>query len=345
MALQLSKKEMLFSQLHSLLTAGLDFSRSFEMLISGEKDVKIKNILEKLYADVVSGRTLWKALQESNAFSPLDCGVIRIGEETGRLAETLAFLTGYYHKNIEQRRMITSAVSYPLIILATAFIVVTFMILVIVPMFEQIYTRMGSELPALTQSIIAFSKKFPLFVAFLTLIALSAGILLYATKEKESTQRNVARVLLRIPIIGGIIRHNCQCNFCKLLYLLTSSGVPLLHGVKLLEEVITFYPYKNSFHQICIRLEQGELFTAGLAVYPNIYNRKLVTLLRVGEETNRLPFMLKKQGDELTAELEYKLKSLGTLLEPILIICIGIMVAVILISMYLPMFRLGGVIN
>lgn len=344
MALQSSKKEMFFSQLHSLLTAGLDFNRSFEMLISGEKEKKLTFILKKLYADVVNGLTLWKALQESKEFSPLDCGVIRIGEETGRLAETLAFLTDYYHKNMEQRRMITSAVSYPFIILGTAVIVLTFMLLVIVPMFEQIYTRMGSELPALTQSIIVFSKKLPLFFAVLTLLTVSAGILLYATKEKESTQRNVAGVLLRIPIIGGIIRYNCQCNFCKLLYLLTSSGVPLLHGIKLLEEVITFYPYRNSFHEICVLLERGELFTTGLALHPHIYNRKLITLLRVGEETNKLPFMLQKQGNELTVELEYKLKSLGTMLEPILIICIGIMVAVILISMYLPMFKLGGVI-
>lgn len=336
---------MLFSQLHSLLTVGLDFSRSFEMLITGEKDKRLKYVLEQLYSDVVSGCTLWRALQESKEFSPLDYGVIRIGEETGRLAETLAFLTDYYHKSIEQRRMITSAVSYPLIILATAVIVVTFMVLVIVPMFEQIYTRMGSELPGLTQGIIAFSKSFPLYFGILTVLVCSVGMALYTTREKESTQRNCAAILLRIPVVSSIIRHNCQCNFCKLLYLLTGSGVPLLHSVKLLEQIITFYPYQTSFGEIAFLLEQGELFTTGLGKYPHIYNRKLITLLRVGEETNKLPFMLKRQGEELTVELEYKLKILGTMLEPVLIIFIGAMVAVILISMYLPMFKLGGVIN
>lgn len=345
MALQSQKKEMLFSQLHSLLTAGLDFSRSFEMLIDGEKDKRLKLILRDLYENVVNGYTLWRALLESKEFSPLDYGVIRIGEETGKLAQTLTFLSDYYHNKLEQKRMITSAVSYPLIILATAVIVVIFMVLVIVPMFEQVYSRMGSELPLLTRSIISFSKSFPIYFAGIMGIAISIGIFIYYTKEKESTQKNIAAILLHIPVVSSIIRHNYQCNFCKLLYLLTSSGVPLLHGVKLLEDIITFYPYKHSFVQTCILLEQGESFTTGLAQYPAIYNQKLITLLRVGEETNRLPFMLKKQGEELSVELEYKLKFLGTILEPILIILIGIMVAIILISMYLPMFKLGGVIN
>lgn len=345
MALTHQKKEMLFSQLHSLLTAGLDFSRSFELLIESEKEVRIRELLESIYAGIVRGDTLWLALKESREFSALDYGVIRIGEETGKLAQTLDFLTDYYHKYIEQKRMITSSLSYPLIILVTAGLVVVFMVLVVVPMFEQVYTRMGSELPALTKGIIAFSKVFPLYAAGGLATGLFVGTWLYLKREQEQTQKNISRVLLKIPIVSSILKHNHQCNFCKLLYLLTSSGVPLLQGVQLLEQIISFYPYRVSFRQICTLLEQGELFSQGLEQYPHLYNKKLTTLLKVGEESNKLPFMLKKQGDELAVELEYKLKYLGTLLEPVLILFIGVMVAIILISMYLPMFKLGGVIQ
>lgn len=336
---------MFFSQLHSLLTAGLDFNRSFELLIASEKEMRTKELLENIYTAIVRGKTLWIALGESNQFSALDCGVIRIGEETGKLAQTLAFLTDYYHKSIARRRMIISSLSYPLIILATAMLVVIFMMVLVVPMFEQVYTRMGSELPALTQAMIACSKAFPYYAVAGVGLAGFVGTWIYAKKESESMQKNVAAVLLRTPVVSAILRHNHQCNFCKLLYLLTSSGVPLLMGIRLLEQIITFYPYRVSFREISGRLEQGGLFSHGLEQFPHLYNPKLTTLLKVGEESSKLPFMLQKQGEELAVELEYKLKQLGTLLEPILILFIGMMVAVILISMYLPMFKLGGVIQ
>ena len=340
-----SRKEMLFSQLHSLLTAGLDFNRSFELLIECERDDSTKRLLKKIYASIINGETLWFTLKSSNQFKPLDYGVIRIGEETGKLAETLAFLTDYYHKKIAQSRMVSSALSYPLIILSTAAMVVIFMVMVVVPMFEQVYARMGSELPALTRAVISFSKSFPIFFALITLSILSIGAFIYLRKEKESTQRIVAAIVLRIPLAGTIVKYNCQCSFCKLLYLLTVSGLPLLHGIQLLEEIITFYPYRKSFAKIATALEQGASFSQGMEEDADLYNKKLLTLLRVGEESNKLPFMFQRQGEELTTELEYKLKSIGTLLEPILILLIGVMVAIILISMYLPMFKLGGVIN
>lgn len=158
------KKEVLFSELHSLLTSGLDFGRSFRLLIDGETDKRVKVLLEELYASVIIGHSLWESFVASGKFSPLDSGVLRIGEETGRVDESLRFLADYYRKREEQRRMITGAVSYPLIILSTAMLVLVFMILVIVPMFEQVYARMGGELPAITRWIISLSGNFPVYL-------------------------------------------------------------------------------------------------------------------------------------------------------------------------------------
>ena len=112
----------------------------------------------------------------------------------------------------------------------------------------------------------------------------------------------------------------------------------------MLKDIITFYPYQRSFDIICEGLKRGEFFADKLGEFPHIYDRKLYTLVRVGEETNRLEDMLQKQGEDLTRELEHKLKQLGNLLEPVLIMGVGGLVAIVLISMYLPMFRLGGVI-
>jgi type IV pilus assembly protein PilC len=340
-----SRKESFFSELHSLLASGLDFSHAFRLLIDGETDDSIRLMLNALYGDVVAGSSLWQALERCGRFTPLDSGVVRIGEETGRLGDALAFLVDYYHKRIGQRRMISSAVSYPLIIMAMALIVVVFMLAVIVPMFEQVYSRMGGELPAMTQLMITISKRFPLHATLGILVIGGAGAFLYVFRAKDEVRAALARLVLSIPVAGEIVRKSHQASFCKLLYLLIGSGVPLLSGIVMLRSIIRFYPYQRSLESIAHGLERGESFSGNLEKFATLYDRRLVTLLRVGEETGRLPQMLQKQGDDLTRELEHRLRGLGNILEPVLILLVGGLVAVILISMYLPMFRLGGIMG
>ncbi len=340
-----TRKETLFSELHSLLSSGLDFSHAFRLLIESETDKNVKAILGRLYREVIAGSSLWQAMDGCGKFSALDCGVVRIGEETGRLTESLAFLTDYYRKKIQQARMVSSAVSYPLIIMVMAIVVVIFMLAVIVPMFEQVYSRMGGELPGMTQWIISVSKRFPYYAAVIALVVIGGGVLLYMFRETPAVRSALAGIGLSMPVAGDIIRKNHQASFCKLLYLLTSSGVPLLTGIRMLRSIIRFYPYECSFDAIARGLEKGELFSSNLEKYPRLYEKKLTTLLRVGEETNRLPQMLQKQGEDLTKELEHRLRGLGNILEPALILVVGALVAVILISMYLPMFKLGGIMG
>lgn len=340
-----ARREVLYAELHALLTAGLDFSHAFALLIEGEQEVRIKLLLKRLFEEVVGGAALWQAMEHTGVFHPLDYGVVRIGEQTGRLPESLDFLRDYYRKRAAQRRMVSSAVSYPLVILCTAVTVVVFMLAVIVPMFEQVYARMGGELPAMTRWIIALSKAFPFYTMILTAAIMALSTLFYINRNREEVQSWSANLLLRLPVAGAIIRKNHQAQFCKLLYLLVSSGVPLLTGVGMLAQVIGFYPYRQSFLTICRGLEQGELFSEGIARFPELYDRKLTALIRVGEETNRLPEMLLRQGESITDELEYQIKRMGAMLEPALIVLVGMLVAIILISMYMPMFSLGGIIG
>lgn len=156
-------KYVLFSQLYSLLSSGLNFSHSFELLIHEEEKKKEIGILKEVYRKILVGNEFWKSLEMVGAFTELDCGVIRIGEETGKIEQSLMFLSDYYQKKNEQKRMLTSALSYPLIVIITAFLVLFFMITVVVPMFEQVYSRMGGTLPAITCFILRISTHFPLF--------------------------------------------------------------------------------------------------------------------------------------------------------------------------------------
>lgn len=338
------KKYLFFSQLHSLLKSGLSFSHSFELLLGNDGEDETRT-LQSVYNDIIAGNELWVALKKSEKFSDLDCGVIRIGEETGRLTRSLEFLNTYYSTKKEQKRILKSALSYPLIVLVVAILVVTFMILVVVPMFEQVYSRMGSELPGVTRIIIKLSGITPtIFTIIFILFVLFFSINHFYGKN-ERYQRVGAKVLLGLPLANNLIKMYYQSQFCQLMHLLISSNIPLLRSLQMLEDTIRFYPFNRSFGEIARKIIEGGSFGDNLGLYEELYGKKLVALIKVGEETNTLEEMLFQQATDITTELEYKLKLLGSVLEPLLILGIGIFVAFILIAMYIPMFKLGQTIH
>ena len=207
-------------------------------------------------------------------------------------------------------------------------------------MFEQVYARMGGELPMLTRRIIAFADAFPEYATATVATACAAALLYRRYGKDEQVRRITGTMLLRLPIIGDIIRKNNEVRICKLLDLLCSSGIPLLAGVTMIAEATEFYPYRRSLSEIARMLEQGISFADAMARYPELYERRLAALVRVGEQTNRLRQMLRRLGDTLTDELEHAIRRMGTIAEPSLILLVGTLVAVILIAMYLPMFKL-----
>lgn len=338
------KKYLFFSQLYSLLKSGLSFSRSFELLIeNGNKDES--TILQGIYDGILSGKELWVALKESGHFSDLDSGVIRIGEETGKLDRSLEFLNAYYNKKNEQRRILVGALSYPLVILTVAVLVLTFMILVVVPMFEQVYSRMGGELPKVTLFIIKLSASAPSLFTALALVIVLFLTLKHFYGKNDKYRMLTSKILLSLPFVGDLVRMYYQSQFCRLMHLLISSNIPLLRSLQMLKDIIRFYPFSESFGNIARKIIEGGSLGDNLARYERIYSKKLVALIKVGEETNTLDKMLFQQAADITAELEHRLKQLGNILEPLLILGIGIIVAFILIAMYIPMFKLGQTIH
>lgn len=338
------KKYLLFSQLYSLLGSGLNFSHSFQLLIKGEQKRRDREMLKEVYGKILIGNEFWKSLMMVGGFTDLDCGVIRVGEETGKISQALMFLSDYYRKRNEQKRMLTNALSYPVIIIITACLVLFFMITVVVPMFEQVYLRMGSNLPEITRFIIKLSSYFPalLVVGGFTVLLLIAIKLMYG--KTEQYQSLTSKLLLHIPLIGNLVRKHYEALFCRLLHLLVSSDVPILNSLLMLEKIISFYPYRKSFANIAAGLKRGMPFSDNMEMYKDIYGYKLVTLIRVGEETNCLASILARQSADVTSELEHELKQVGNILEPVLILGVGIVVAIILIAMYMPMFQLGQTI-
>lgn len=339
------QKEMIFLEMYSLISSGLSFKKTFDLLILTENNPSIKHLLSEIFNSVINGDPLWKSMENSNCFTNLDIGVIRIGEETGKIERSLLFLSDYYKKRISQRRVIVGSISYPIIITITAILVVLFMMLVIVPMFDQVYTRMGRELPEITQIIITISKNIYWFIyIFFFISGVCIATHMYF-RRNDSYQNKIGTLILKFPIAGKIVQKNFEGQFCKLLYLLCSSGVPLISGIKLIETIITFSPYKSSFIIIEKEIVMGSTLSASLQKHPLLYSIKFTSLICVGEETNKITEVLLKQSEDINSELEHNFKKLGSVLEPALILIIGSLVAFILISMYIPMFKLGSVLS
>lgn len=338
------KKLSFFSQLQSLLKSGLSFSRSFAIIIDGAENGD-RNVLSHVFNRVIAGKSLWEAMGEEKSFSQLDTGVIRIGEETGRLYDALDFLSGYYTKKEEQKRMIVNAVSYPLITLCVAVAVLVFMLLVVVPMFRQVYARMGGELPPVTMMIVRLSDAMPSVLAVLAVSAAALTIIRKLFKDSDRYSRLTSGLLLKIPVAGELVKKYQVSRLCRLMHLMTSSGVSVLQALRMMSGIITFYPYRESVRHICDTIEKGGSLTDGLSAGEHLYGKKFIVLVRVGEETSSLDRMFKDQADDTASELEFGIRQMNNILEPALILCIGGIVAFVLIAMYMPMFKLGMIIQ
>lgn len=337
-------KRTFFSQLQTLIRSGLSFSRAFELIIEGAK-TKEKALYIRIFDEVVSGKELWRSLEADKAFTELDRSVVRIGEETGLLVDALEFLTDYYQKREEQKRMVTSALSYPIITLSIAVIVLVFMLLVVVPMFEQVYARMGGELPAITRQIIGMSESAPAVLGIMVLLGLSMYGVRHMFGSSDKYQSITSGIVMRLPLVSGLIRKYQVSRFSRIMHLLVSSDVPILHALYLMRGIITFYPYRQSIEEVCRMIEKGQTLTGGMDKYENLYGKRFLVLLKVGEETNSIEQMLLTQANDTNAELEHEIKQLNNIVEPFLILAIGIIVAFVLIAMYMPMFKLGMTIQ
>lgn len=338
------KKLTFFSQLQTLLKSGLGFSRSFSLIIDGSEG-KDRTILVQVFDHVIGGKSLWEAMDSENSFSKLDSGVIRIGEMTGRLHEALTFLTDYYTGKIGQKRMVINALSYPMITLCIALVVLVFMLLVVVPMFQQVYSRMGGELPALTETIIRISGAMPSILAVTAVIAVAFYAGREFLKNSYKYRRLSSRAILKLPVVGELVKKYQISRFCRLMHLMTSSGIPVLQALRMMSGIMTFHPFNESIRHICKTIEKGGSLADGMSDSEFLYGKRFIVLIRVGEETSALDHIFKNQAEDCASELEFGIRQINSILEPALILCIGVIVAFVLISMYLPMFKLGTAIR
>ncbi len=333
------KKEKFFSELSILLSSGIDLKSALEILLQNKKNKQ--EYFEKIYEDVVLGKSLSEALQFSNKFDAYDFYSIKIGEESGQLNNILKDLSAYYERKNKQNRQLSSALSYPIIVLTTAVLTIVFMLKLIVPMFVDIFMRSTMELPKITQMIISLSENFSKYLWSVFFIILAFIIFHQVFKKAEWYKLYRCLLLIKMPGFGKMIRHQYLIRFFRSTALLLSSGMVLLQAIKLMKEMINFYYFEKIFTQVEKDLVFGKSLNESLGKY-KIFDFRTITLIKVAEEVNQLPSVFEKLYTKYTEEQDQQLSTINNVLEPFLIIFVGIIVAFILVAMYLPLFQMSS---
>jgi len=337
------KKEEFYMELSMLLLSGVDLKTAFELVLIEQRKGKEGKIFEEVRDLVLKGDSLSEAIyKQRKQFSDYEYFSIQIGEETGKLGEVLRELANYYKAKIAQRRKVISTLTYPTIVLCTSFGAIFFMLNFVVPIFADVFTRSGDgKLPWITSVILDFSafmdRTFWWGIIFMVILI----VCVYAQRKKIWWQKWYASVLLKIPVAGDIVRKIHLARFANTMRLLISTNTPLLKSISLVGQMSDFYPVKNSLKQVEVLIMYGESLHESLGRF-DFYPPKIVQLIKVGEEVNKLDFFFEKVASQLTEEVEYKTSTLSTVLEPLLIIFLGLVVGTILIAMYLPMFQMSN---
>ena len=338
------RKEDFYSSLSILFSSGLDFRTSIELLEEEQTKEKDKILYRSIKDEIVSGKSFSEVLRSKEEFSEYEYYSVKIGEESGKLKNVLNELAIFYGRKIEQKRKLIGSLSYPFIVLLTAIGAIYFMLSFIVPMFEDVFARFGGDLPGVTKFVIALSEALSgSFLYILLGVALLLAFI-FTQKKKHWFRASTSAVGMRLPLLGPLIRKNYLARMCFSLNLLTSANTPLLQSISLVKKMIGFYPIENALENIESEILKGRLLHQSMSAH-DVFDKRMVTLVRVAEEINQLDLIFEKLANQYNKDVDHQSSVLGSAMEPIMIIFVGVLVAGILVAMYLPLFNMSTAIG
>ncbi|MCP3959757.1 MAG: type II secretion system F family protein [bacterium] len=335
-----SKLSIFTRQFSVMLDAGLPLVQCLEILGGQEEHKIFKAIINAVRTDVESGMSLAEAMKRHpNAFDNLYVNMIAAGEAGGILDIILQRLSVYIEKAVKLKNQVKSALMYPITVLLIAAGVVYIILWKVIPVFAQMFAGMGAQLPYLTRYIVKASYIVGSYGGWILLLLFLLSI---ATREWHKTYRGrriLDRMQLMIPIIGGLLLKISIARFCRTLATLTSSGVPILDGLEITARTSGNAIVEDSIMSVRKSVEEGKTISAPLQE-TKVYPMMVCQMISVGEQTGALDQMLSKIADFYEDEVDAAVGGLMKLIEPIMIVILGVIIGVIVVAMYLPMFSL-----
>ncbi len=332
-------------QLATLLHAGVPLLQAFAILDRGEPNSAVKVLIRDVQTQLEGGVALNTALGRHSEFDALYCNLVAVGEVAGMLDVMLEGLANHLEKTEALRATLRSALIYPCAVLTIAVVVLALILVFVVPAFQSIFASFGAELPWLTQVVISLSasvKQFGL-IAFMA-VGVSAFWLNRQIKQRHAWQRVIHRLVLRMPIAGPLTRHACTARWTRTLVTLFSAGVPLTEALTSVQGVTGNLLFQSATLRMQSQLMQGASLSQALESCQGLFPQMVVQMCAIGEESGALDHMLAKTAEHYEREVDHTVMRLSTLLEPFIMVVLGLLIGGLVMALYLPIFQLGQVV-
>jgi type IV pilus assembly protein PilC len=332
-------------QLATMMKAGVPLLQAFDISAKGNANPTMSKLLQDIRADVETGSSLSTAFRKHPLhFDALFCNLIAAGEQAGILEDLLDRLAIYKEKTLALKSKIKSAMFYPVAVIIVAVVIVSVIMVFVIPAFKDVFTSFGADLPAPTLMVMAISD-FMRSYWYILFGAIGGGIyfLLQAWRRSPEMQKSIDRSLLKVPVFGEIIRKATIARWTRTLGTMFAAGVPLVEALDSVGGASGNAVYTEATKRIQSQVSTGTSLTVAMqeaGVFPPLVTQ----LVSIGEESGSLEHMLSKVADFFEAEVDDAVAAMSSLIEPILIVFLGVIIGGIVIAMYLPIFKMGQVV-
>lgn len=335
---------MMFSrQMYSLLKAGIPILSALQGLQSFMKNKTLTSVIMDLRASLDSGRELSAALQQHpKVFDSFYISMIRVGETTGMLDKVFLYLFEHLEFEKMMREQIKAALRYPMFVMTAIAIAMVIINLFVIPAFANMFKSFGADLPFMTQ-ILLLSSNFMLAAwPYLLAAGFSGGLLLRSYIDTSVGRHNWDKFKLKLPIAGKIIHKATMARFARSFALSSKSGIPIIGALNLVAQTVDNAFIGQKIQQMQLGIERGESILQ-TATHSGVFNLLVLQMIAVGEESGSLDDLMAEIADMYQRDVEYEIKTLSAQIEPILIVCLGAMVLVLALGVFLPIWDFGKV--
>ena len=332
-------------QLATMMKAGVPLLQAFDIVGRGNPNPSLSKLLNDIRSDVETGTSLSAAFRKYPLyFDSLYCNLVEAGEAAGILEELLDRLATYMEKTEALKSKIKSALMYPVAVIIVAFVVVAVIMIFVIPSFKQVFTSFGADLPGPTLFVIAMSEFFTEYwwLIFGGIFGVSY-FFMQAWKRNEKVQMFMDRLLLKIPIFGALVEKSVIARWTRTLATMFAAGVPLVEALDSVGGASGNSVFSKATERIQQEVSTGTSLTNAMT-NANIFPSMVLQMCAIGEESGAIDHMLGKAADFYESEVDEMVAGLSSLMEPIIIVFLGTLIGGIVVSMYLPIFKLGQVV-
>lgn len=331
-------------QLGAMISAGIGIADALEILSKQLPNATLSEALEQVQEDVTTGMSLSKAMERHpKVFPKFLVNLLASAEESGNLDIVLQRATVYYEKIAAIKRKIVSASWYPIAVLVIATLIVLGILAFIVPTFGKMYSEMGANLPILTQLLITLSDTLRNNFLYIVIFVIAFFTLVSYIKKTENGRKFIHSFMLKLPLLGEIFRKGAIAKFARTLSTLVSGGVPIIRSLEIAGTVSGNAVIEDAVENAKNQVEQGK--NLYISLDEEVFTPIFISMAKVGEETGRLDEMLDTISDFFEDEVDRAVDGLLSTIEPILMVFIGGIVGFIIVALYLPIFKMGDLIN